>query len=202
MWAKTLHNSVFAVLLGAAAMMTAASAAGAPDQDQQTAPNTTPESVTGCSGHQDQTLTKSFYQRCIALRGAAEDAPDGHPATRHTAFVPLEPILFEFDKATLTERAKRTLDDIALYLFQHQDVLRVLVYGHTDSVGSQDYNYTLSRKRTQAVIDYLAEHDIPRVLLHGAAKGERMHADEYWTPQGRTRNRRVELYAVRSHLHE
>jgi len=111
-------------------------------------------------------------------------------------FISLEPVPFEFNKSNLTDGAEHVLDTITTYLHDHPGVTRVLIYGNTDNVGAGAYNYTLSDKRIRTVTAYLVEHGISPSLLHEAPRGERMPVDEYWTPEGRERNRRVQLYAV------
>jgi outer membrane protein OmpA-like peptidoglycan-associated protein len=111
-------------------------------------------------------------------------------------FITLDPVPFEFDKAELTDGAQRALDANTAYLLRQPGVTRILIYGHADDVGSGDYNYTLSEERSKAVADYLIGHGVPADLLYDAPRGERMPVDEYWTPEGRKRNRRVEIYAV------
>ncbi len=111
-------------------------------------------------------------------------------------FISLEPVPFEFDKAVLTDAAIHSLDAITAYLRSQPGVTSVLVYGHTDNVGTGNYNYTLSDKRIHVITAYLVGHGIAPSLIHEAPRGERMPVDEYWTPDGRKRNRRVEVYAV------
>ena len=111
-------------------------------------------------------------------------------------FISLEPVPFEFDKAVLTDGAIHSLDAITAYLRSQPGVTSVLVYGHTDNVGTGDYNYNLSDKRIHVISAYLVGHGIAPSLIHEAPRGERMPVDEYWTPDGRKRNRRVEIYAV------
>jgi outer membrane protein OmpA-like peptidoglycan-associated protein len=108
----------------------------------------------------------------------------------------LEPVPFDFDKSDLTEGAKHTLDAITAYLLGRPDVTRVLLYGHADSIGTNTYNYTLSEKRIQTVTAYLVAQGVSPSLLHEAPRGERMPVDEYWTPEGRKRDRGLQIYAV------
>jgi outer membrane protein OmpA-like peptidoglycan-associated protein len=71
--------------------------------------------------------------------------------------------------------------------------LHVAVEGHTDSVGSDDYNQQLSERRAQAVRDYFVQQGIASgaVEAHGYGKTEPIASND--TPEGRQQNRRVEL---------
>ena len=71
--------------------------------------------------------------------------------------------------------------------------LHVAIEGHTDSVGSDDYNQQLSERRAQAVRDYFIQQGISsaNVEAHGYGKTEPIATND--TPEGRQQNRRVEL---------
>ena len=71
--------------------------------------------------------------------------------------------------------------------------LRVSVEGHTDNVGSEDKNLTLSEKRAQAVRDFLANAGVPADHITAAGKGEGEPVATNKTAAGRQQNRRVEL---------
>lgn len=112
-------------------------------------------------------------------------------------FIPLHHVFFEHDRALLDDRARRTLDDAALYLRYATGVDRVIIQGHADYTADEDYNDRLSDRRTDAVRDYLIEQGIAADLLRFGGLGEHTPIDENWTRSGRARNRRVEIYVVR-----
>ncbi|HFD15408.1 MAG TPA: OmpA family protein [Rhodospirillales bacterium] len=101
-------------------------------------------------------------------------------------------VLFDFDKAVIKDSFKPELDRIAELLKQNPDV-RVFVDGHTDTMGPAAYNMELSKRRAQAVADYLVGRGIDRNRITVRAFGETELAvptpDE--TPE--PRNRRVEI---------
>jgi outer membrane protein OmpA-like peptidoglycan-associated protein len=106
-------------------------------------------------------------------------------------------ILFDFDSANLTGKAKATLTDIAVILESMPDSA-VRVVGHTDSKGSDSYNDKLSKKRADAVIKFLVSNSFPSARLkpEGRGESEPVAPNEIKgkdNPDGRAQNRRVEF---------
>jgi len=102
-------------------------------------------------------------------------------------------IVFEFDQSDILEGSARTLDAIGTVLERYPD-LRVEIGGHTDSIGSAEYNQGLSERRAAAVRDYLVENyglDEDRLIAVGFGETQPIFGNE--TPTGRTLNRRVEF---------
>lgn len=111
-------------------------------------------------------------------------------------FVPLRPVLFEHDVDALDERASPLLEDLALFVRDNPRVQRILIKGYADIIADGAYNDALSQRRSEAVRARLVELGVPARLLHISAHGKSAPADEEWTSEGRSRNRRVELYLV------
>lgn len=120
----------------------------------------------------------------------------GSPGTGPFQFIPLENVYFVFDKDHLTDRAQATLDAVTEYVMKTRDVERIIVRGHADEVGSDNYNFKLTDRRAATVRNYLVANGVPVSLLEVMSSGEITPTDESWTRQGQARNRRVELYAV------
>jgi OOP family OmpA-OmpF porin len=72
----------------------------------------------------------------------------------------------------------------------------VLIKGHADLLAGVNYNEALSQRRAEAVRARLLELGVAGHLLHLGAYGKSAPVDEDWTPEGRNRNRRVELYVL------
>lgn len=102
-------------------------------------------------------------------------------------------ILFDFDSSELRPEARANLADLAQVLGERREDYELLIAGHTDSVGSDDYNQRLSERRAQAAADYLMRQDIPpsRMNLVGLGESEPVSTNE--TAAGRQQNRRVEV---------
>ena len=111
------------------------------------------------------------------------------------AVISLEGVHFEFDKATLTPEAMAILDKAVALLDKQQKVV-VEVAGHTDSVGSEEYNQKLSERRAIAVKDYLESKGITANRLTAMGYGEAQPVASNDTDAGRALNRRVELIVL------
>ena len=85
-----------------------------------------------------------------------------------------------------------TLDEATEVLRQYPDI-RVEVAGHTDSIGSDQYNQGLSERRAKSVFDYLVGNGIDSGRLNSRGYGESAPIADNATREGRQRNRRVEL---------
>ncbi len=102
-------------------------------------------------------------------------------------------VTFAFDKAVLTPADKQQLDGLAATLTNTRGYI-LQVTGGTDSVGKADYNYQLSQRRADAVVNYLsAKYGIAphRFYLVGIGKDLQVASDK--TAAGRAKNRRVEV---------
>ena len=102
-------------------------------------------------------------------------------------------IPFKFDKYALTPEARQQLDSVA-QAAQGDKRYFIAVEGFTDSVGSHQYNEALSRRRADAVVQYLvAKHDIPIYRIHMVGLGSEKPAEEGRGRAARAKNRRVEV---------
>jgi OmpA-OmpF porin, OOP family len=100
---------------------------------------------------------------------------------------------FGFDKDNLTKKAKEALDQLATDIPNTKGYI-VTVEGGTDSVGGSDYNYGLSERRANSVIQYLAsQHNVPahKIYLIGLGKDKPVESNK--TADGRAKNRRVDV---------
>lgn len=101
-------------------------------------------------------------------------------------------ILFDFDKATLKPVARANLDKLAVILNKYADT-DILVDGHTDSKGSDEYNLKLSQSRAQSVANYLAGLQVAATRMTIMGYGESRPVADNETEEGRAQNRRVEV---------
>jgi outer membrane protein OmpA-like peptidoglycan-associated protein len=102
-------------------------------------------------------------------------------------------VTFGFNKDTLTRTDKEELDQFAARLASSNSYI-LEVTGGTDSVGSASYNYELSQRRAQAVVQYIAsKYNIPahKFYLIGIGKDQEVASNN--TAAGRAKNRRVEI---------
>jgi outer membrane protein OmpA-like peptidoglycan-associated protein len=102
-------------------------------------------------------------------------------------------VTFGFDKSVLSKDDKAQLDSFAANLTNAKSYI-LEVTGGTDSTGSADYNYALSQRRADAVVQYLAsKYDIPARRFYLIGIGKDKEVADNTTREGRAKNRRVEV---------
>src|SRR5438105_11130679 len=115
------------------------------------------------------------------------------PAENEIAVRLTNDILFDFNSAALRSESQATLRSLAGNFRQYPDE-EISVEGHTDNVGSPDYNQTLSERRAGSVRDYLIDQGVPSTHIPARGYGESRPKDTNSTPEGRQLNRRVEIH--------
>jgi outer membrane protein OmpA-like peptidoglycan-associated protein len=116
-------------------------------------------------------------------------------STRDTArglIANMSDVLFKSGSSELLSGARERLAKVSGIVLAYPG-LHLEVEGHTDSVGSDEYNQALSERRAQAVRDYLVQQGITAnaIVARGLGKSEPVASNE--TPEGRQQNRRVEI---------
>lgn len=101
-------------------------------------------------------------------------------------------INFDFNSDKLRDESKVVLDKIVKILKEKAD-WKMTIEGHTDNVGGDSFNQTLSEKRAKAVVDYLTKAGIEASRLNASGKGLSSPIASNETDLGRSQNRRVEL---------
>lgn len=104
----------------------------------------------------------------------------------------LNNIFFETDKAELKEESNLELEKLLNILTVHSK-MEIEISGHTDNVGSDDYNLNLSQQRTETVVSWLTERGIDANRLVAKGYGEASPVASNETEKGRQLNRRVEF---------
>jgi outer membrane protein OmpA-like peptidoglycan-associated protein len=101
-------------------------------------------------------------------------------------------LMFKINSAALSDSYK---DDLtaAAGVFKKYDDTNILIEGHTDDTGSDDYNMQLSEKRARAVADYLVSQGVDRNRLEIKWYGESQPKYPNDSEENRSKNRRVEL---------
>ncbi len=106
--------------------------------------------------------------------------------------VTLSDILFATNRAELMPGAQRNIDQVVAFLNKHPEI-RVMAEGHTDSVGSAEYNLILSKARADAVRSTIIARGISPERVTAVGRGEVSPVASNNTSAGRQQNRRVEL---------
>nr|WP_245591676.1 OmpA family protein [Cystobacter fuscus] len=109
-------------------------------------------------------------------------------------------ILFETGSATIQKQSLKLLDEVATVLDRNPSLGPVLIEGHTDNVGSDTLNLSLSQRRAQSVMDYLISKEIEAHRLRAKGFGESQPIATNGTPLGRAKNRRVEFRLIKSEV--
>jgi len=105
-------------------------------------------------------------------------------------------ISFDNDMYVIKESAKLKLDSIAQLIIKKQPK-KINIVGHTDNTGSTEYNKNLSEKRAAAVQNYISNKTNTQIPLTAIAMGEEFPIENNDTPEGRSKNRRVEIILIR-----
>ena len=108
----------------------------------------------------------------------------------------LKGVNFDFDKSDIRDDTKPILDDAVAILKRYPEI-KVEVAGHTDSVGTDEYNEGLSGRRAQSVMDYFISNGIDAGRLSSKGYGESDPIADNNTVEGRADNRRVELRIIK-----
>jgi OmpA-OmpF porin, OOP family len=101
-------------------------------------------------------------------------------------------ITFATNSAAIAPESDKVLNEIA-GLLKNQPEWKITVEGHTDNVGAKAANQTLSQRRAEAVVTWLAGHGVDRTRLNAAGLGDTKPVQDNATEEGRAKNRRVEL---------
>jgi len=101
-------------------------------------------------------------------------------------------ILFGFDSSELTATSKSNISELARILNKYEDT-EILIEGHTDSKGTEEYNQKLSEKRAGAVANHLKSLSVAAPRISQIGYGEEMPVADNSTEAGRHQNRRVEV---------
>lgn len=101
-------------------------------------------------------------------------------------------LLFDVDKSDLREQSKQNLSQLGRILNKYADT-NILIEGHTDSTGAEDYNMRLSKDRAEAVAAYLSQVPVQTTRFSVMGYGETQPVATNDTAEGRQLNRRVDI---------
>lgn len=101
-------------------------------------------------------------------------------------------LLFDSEKFALKPATKTNLNNLAETLQKYEDT-KILVEGHTDASGADDYNMTLSEKRAKSVADYIIQLGVKSSRITTKGYGENQPVADNETTAGKAQNRRVEM---------
>ena len=125
----------------------------------------------------------------VAEVPAPAPAPAPQPDGGRQVIV-LNNVLFDFDKSTLKPEGKAEIDKLVAEMNKYGSD-SVVVIGHTDSIGTDEYNMALGQRRADAVADYMKAAGIDAARIATKSMGESQPAVENDTRENRALNRRA-----------
>jgi outer membrane protein OmpA-like peptidoglycan-associated protein len=128
------------------------------------------------------------YDIAVADVGATDLAAN----LKKTCHVALYGVLFDFNKSTLQPASDAVLQQVADLLTKDK-TLKIEVQGHTDNVGGDASNQTLSEARARAVTDWFTKHGVAAARLSARGYGKTKPVADNNNDEGRAKNRRVEI---------
>ncbi len=142
------------------------------------------ESLRQQAEHEKQDLRARLLQQLNSIL-ATRDSARGLIAN-------MSDVLFRSGSFELLPGARERLAKVSGIVLAYPS-LHVAIEGHTDSVGSDEYNQDLSERRAQSVRDYFVQQGIPAATIEARGFGKTSPIASNDTPEGRQQNRRVEL---------
>lgn len=153
---------------------------------------------------QNQQTLKQHDERINTASKTAQDALDRAMAAGKLAegkflyetVLTDDKVKFAFDKAELTDSGKQALDEFANQIKQENKNVYIEIQGHTDNIGSEDYNEKLGQARAEAVRRYLSQQGFALHRMSVISYGETAPVADNKTREGRSQNRRVVLVVL------
>ncbi len=109
----------------------------------------------------------------------------------------VKPVFFHYDASDLSEEASLTLEGNVGWLTRPENLdIRLLIEGHCDQRGTEEYNLALGDRRAQAVLSYLVEHGIDPARVMALSLGEERSFDQRETEEGWALNRRAHFVLI------
>jgi len=162
------------------------------------------DAVPGCDAPLCVEPEKLENGKCVAPPAPVVAAPEAAPAAPAAVVAPVPTAekvsysadaFFDFDKAVLKPAGKAALDDLTGKLGS-MNLEVVIAVGHTDSVGTDEYNQKLSVRRAESVKAYLESKGVESNRVYTEGKGEKQPVADNKSADGRAKNRRVEIEVV------
>ena len=126
---------------------------------------------------------------------APAPAPEAAPTPTSEKVSYSADAFFDFDKAVLKPEGKASLDKLVTDI-EGVNVEVIIAEGHTDSIGTDQYNERLAIRRAESVKSYLVSKGVPADRVYVEGKGEKQPVADNKTSEGRAKNRRVEIEVV------
>jgi len=160
--------------------------AGIQAVNQKTADVEQKAQAAGQTATSAQQTADAANTRVDVVTNTVENLDNYHPVAETS-------VKFGFNKDNLTAKSKEALDQLANSISSTKGYI-IALEGSTDSVGSAEYNYGLSQRRADAVIQYLAsKYNVPAYKIYVIGLGKDKPVESNKTAAGRADNRRVDV---------
>ena len=136
---------------------------------------------------------KEAQKKYLAAMKSLEEVAKVKEESRGMVITLSGAVLFTTGKTDLLPIAQEKLEKVAEVLQQQDPNKKIVVEGHTDSVGSDSANLALSQRRADAVRAFLVSKGVESDRISAVGKGEAFPVADNKTPDGRANNRRVEI---------
>lgn len=135
-----------------------------------------------------------YEDRCVDKPGPASNkgCPEIKPEDKAKLADVVKNVQFRTGSATLLAQSYAVLDEVVSLMAKYPEY-NLSISGHTDNVGDDKFNQSLSEKRAKACYDYLAGKGVPANRMSHAGYGETRPIADNKTPAGRDKNRRVDF---------
>ncbi len=136
-------------------------------------------------------VIRDQWGECIATHDGLDTCNEAKPEVKALSLG--ADAFFDFDKAILKPAGKARLDQLAIDLKNAKSIESIELSGHTDSIGSLEYNQRLSERRAHAVKEYIVEKGVDPAIITAVGFGKTQPVASNATPEGRAQNRRVDI---------
>jgi outer membrane protein OmpA-like peptidoglycan-associated protein len=148
----------------------------------------------------DRATAATISEKAAAVVGAGNVVDEyvidpSAPTPRSAPLYVADGLLFDPDNDELVP-VGRGLVDLGIALLQQNPGVTWIIEGHTDNLGSDEYNVELSQRRLDSIVTYITDHGIDPRRLTTIAKGESEPIADNATRDGRAQNRRLEVVIV------
>jgi len=137
---------------------------------------------------------RATKEATLSIRRATEQMSTGGPEIN--MILEESMVGFDFNSATLKPSSYSVLNMLSDALLRYPEY-RIVIIGHTDSEGTEEYNEQLSRNRAKSVLQYMKSRGISADRMTSIGYGENRPRDSNDTPEGRAKNRRVEYMLIK-----
>jgi outer membrane protein OmpA-like peptidoglycan-associated protein len=167
---------------------------GIPDKDDKCPDKPGPKKYEGCPDTDGDGIP-DHLDKCPYHPGPASNHGCPLAIKEQKKITILKKIFFDFNRDVIKSESYPVLDAVVDILKEHPRI-RIRIEGHTDDVGTEDYNLDLSRRRARSVANYLVSKGIDRSRLSYQGHGKSQPLVTGSSPDDRAQNRRVEFIIV------